>query len=72
MQSLLDRGVATRRGIMCAHRSPAYAGQQLRHSLSNSEEAEDGVILLPLFPGMGEDDIRYVADRLNEVSSTLR
>ena len=72
MQSLLDRGVATRRGIMCAHRSPAYAGQQLRHSLSNSEEAEDGVILLPLFPGMGEDDIRYVADRLNEASSTLR
>ena len=72
MQSLLDRGVATRRGIMCAHRSPAYAGQQLRHSLPNSEEAEDGVVLLPLFPGMGEDDIRYVADRLNEASSTLR
>jgi dTDP-4-amino-4,6-dideoxygalactose transaminase len=24
MQALLDRGIATRRGIMCAHREPAY------------------------------------------------
>ena len=26
MQGMLDRGVATRRGIMCIHREPAYAG----------------------------------------------
>ena len=24
MQKMLDAGVATRRGVMCAHREPAY------------------------------------------------
>ena len=33
MQSMLDQGVATRRGIMCAHREPAYAGAHLRFAL---------------------------------------
>ena len=30
MQALLDRGIATRRGIMCAHREPAYQNQPWR------------------------------------------
>jgi perosamine synthetase len=64
MQSLLDRGIATRRGVMCAHRQPPYAnlndlsGSALRHS----EAAEDHVILLPLFPGITKADQQRVAD----------
>lgn len=54
MQAMLDRGVATRRGIMCIHREPAYAGQTLRTPLPASERAQDRTILLPLFPQMTE------------------
>jgi dTDP-4-amino-4,6-dideoxygalactose transaminase len=59
MQALLDRGIATRRGIMCAHREPAYAGQALRAPLPESESAQDRCILLPLYHAMGaaQDDV---------------
>jgi dTDP-4-amino-4,6-dideoxygalactose transaminase len=50
MQAMLDRGVATRRGIMCAHLEPAYAADPLRFGLPESERARDRCILLPLFP----------------------
>lgn len=54
MQAMLDRGVATRRGIMCIHREPAYAAQRPRFPLPHSETAQDRTILLPLFPQMTE------------------
>jgi len=54
MQAMLGRGVATRRGIMCAHMEPAYAGQALRFPLPESERARDRCILLPLFADMTE------------------
>jgi dTDP-4-amino-4,6-dideoxygalactose transaminase len=52
MQAMLDRGVATRRGIMCAHLEPAYRDLPLRFRLPQSEKARDRCILLPLFGGM--------------------
>jgi len=52
MQAMLDRGVATRRGIMCIHREPAYAQRHPRAPLPASEAAQDHTILLPLFPQM--------------------
>jgi perosamine synthetase len=54
MQFMLDRGVATRRGIMCAHREPAYRAGQYRAagSLAESEAAQDHAIILPLFHQM--------------------
>ncbi len=61
MQEMLDRGVATRRGIMCAHREVPYAGT---HHLPNSEWAQDRVIVLPLYPQMEPADIEYVAASL--------
>jgi len=54
MQAMLDAGVATRRGIMCAHLEPAHADLPLRFPLPESERARDGCILLPLFAGMTE------------------
>ena len=54
MQRMLDRGVATRRGIMCAHLEPAYADLPLRVPAARSEAARDRCILLPLFAGMTE------------------
>ena len=62
MQWMLDAGVATRRGIMCAHREEAYRDCPLPHPLPESERAQDGCILLPLYPGMtGEDGAQVAA-----------
>ena len=48
MQSLLDDGVATRRGIMCSHREPAYRDVPLRRALPYSEAAQERAVVLPL------------------------
>ena len=66
MQRMLDHGIATRRGIMCAHREPAYAEADLRFALPESERAQDECILLPLFPQMTEDEQAHVADVLKD------
>ena len=49
MQAMLDAGIATRRGIMCAHREACYAGTG-HASLVHSEAAQDHCIILPLYP----------------------
>jgi dTDP-4-amino-4,6-dideoxygalactose transaminase len=69
MQALLERGIATRRGIMCAHKEPAYSTQPWRssHSLSYSEEAQDRGLLLPLFPQLEEEEQEHIASSLGEV-----
>ncbi len=66
MQNLLDKGIATRRGIMCAHREPAYAGNRPRHGLQRSEHAQDHSILLPIYAQMKEEDIERVAQALRD------
>lgn len=64
MQSLLDQGIATRRGIMCSHREPAYANEKQRHDLRQSEFAQDHSILLPIYAQMTEADLIQIADAL--------
>jgi dTDP-4-amino-4,6-dideoxygalactose transaminase len=56
MQKLLEEGVSTRRGIMCAHREPAYAAmpQCVRFPLTESEAVQDRTIVLPLYHQMTE------------------
>jgi dTDP-4-amino-4,6-dideoxygalactose transaminase len=70
MQHLLDRGVASRRGVGNAHAEPAYHGlgwacgpdacDAKAHRegrcprLGRSEEIRDNTILIPLFHGMTE------------------
>jgi perosamine synthetase len=56
MNDMLADGVATRRGIMCIHREPAYAGHPNPWPLSESEAAQDRCILLPLFAQMTEPE----------------
>ena len=48
---------------MNSHQEAAYAGLGPRR-LPHSEAARDGVILLPLFPGLSADDQRRVTDLL--------
>ena len=66
MQFMLDRGVATRRGIMCAHREGAYADVPRPWPLSESERAQDHSIILPLYHQMTEEDQNYVVEVLRE------
>ncbi|PSM47426.1 aminotransferase DegT [Chroococcidiopsis sp. CCALA 051] len=57
MQAMLDAGISTRRGIMCAHREAAYqieAWSCGSDRLIESERATDRAIILPLFHQMTE------------------
>jgi perosamine synthetase len=69
MQRMLDRGVATRRGVMCSHRELVYASEPWScglgpgscgcapgtcKRLAGSEKAQDHCIVLPLFAQMTE------------------
>ncbi|MDP9123662.1 MAG: DegT/DnrJ/EryC1/StrS family aminotransferase [Pseudomonadota bacterium] len=72
MQAMLDDGIGTRRGIMCAHREEAYAAAPLRHRLDASESAQDHCVLLPLFVGMTADEQAFVVDRLRRHCESRR
>jgi perosamine synthetase len=79
MQAMLDAGVSTRRGVMCAHREPAYSREtwscgndhcncqpRTCERLCNSERAQDRSIILPLFHQMTESDQDAVIVALRE------
>lgn len=67
MQALLDRGVSTRRGIMCAHREASYPRASWKGGpLPRSEAAQDGTLLIPLFHELEEADMERVAVALEE------
>ncbi|SDS26948.1 DegT/DnrJ/EryC1/StrS family aminotransferase [Opitutus sp. GAS368] len=71
MQQMLDAGIATRRGIMCSHREPAYQIEpwDAGVGLGQSERATDRCILLPLYHQMTEADLNLVINRLAAVLS---
>jgi len=68
MQRMLEMGVSTRRGIMCAHREPAYRKEAWRCAteLVESEQAQDHSILLPLFNGLSGADQARVVEALRQ------
>jgi len=70
MQSMQDDGLATRRGIMNAHREEAYAQNEPcklpDEGLTVSEMVQDNGIILPLFPGMTEEQVRQVVKGLEK------
>ncbi|MFO1484909.1 MAG: DegT/DnrJ/EryC1/StrS family aminotransferase [Verrucomicrobiaceae bacterium] len=67
MQHMLDDGIATRRGVMCAHREAACAGLPSRHPLAASEHAQDHTVILPLYPQMTEAEQDQVIASLHHV-----
>ncbi|MEO8680635.1 MAG: DegT/DnrJ/EryC1/StrS family aminotransferase [Vicinamibacterales bacterium] len=79
MQSMLDAGIATRRGVMCAHREPAYRTEPWRSesgdsrqfaaggacpSLAVSESITAHGLILPLYVGMTRDEQARVVGAL--------
>ena len=66
MQSLLNDGIASRRGIMCSHREPAYSKESwgMVGPLCESEKAQDECVLLPLFHQLTLEEQERIASRL--------
>jgi perosamine synthetase len=62
MRALLREGVATRRGVMAIHLEGAYAGAAA--NLPHTEAAAREIVLLPLFPGLGDEAQDHVIDSL--------
>ncbi len=73
MQFMRDSGVATRRGIMCAHREPAYQKEVWRSAgqLTESEHAQDECILLPLYDQLTHQEQQFVASQLRSALTDL-
>jgi len=69
MQRMLDAGIATRRGVMNAHRERAYPPGTWRAAggLTHSEEAQDTTVILPLFHQLTEDDQDRVVDTIARI-----
>jgi perosamine synthetase len=86
MQAMLDAGVATRRGIMCTHREPAYADEPWfctsRHggpcaqipcqALTESERAQDTGIILPSYHQLSKADQIRVVKTLDDTIQPIR
>ena len=73
MQALLDKGIASRRGIMCAHREPAYQKETWRSagSLAESERAQEECVLLPLFHQLTQEEQQFIATELRGIMKTV-
>lgn len=82
MQDMLDDGIATRRGIMCAHLEPAYGDPATWRcaqpsckpegscpNLCQSERAQKECIILPLFSQMTDEQQTRVAAGLRSACS---
>jgi dTDP-4-amino-4,6-dideoxygalactose transaminase len=67
MQELLDRGIATRRGIMAIHREVPYCDARWEKQLQQTEYITDNTIILPLFHTMTEEEQDYVIDCIEQV-----
>jgi dTDP-4-amino-4,6-dideoxygalactose transaminase len=67
MQAMLDAGIATRRGIMCAHREESYR-DSVHAPLPHSEGCQDRTIVLPLYPQMTMADLELVASTLKKAT----
>jgi dTDP-4-amino-4,6-dideoxygalactose transaminase len=71
MTRLLQRGIATRRGIMASHLERTYTSRYGTVSLPVTEEVARTTMLIPLYATMTEDEQTYVIDALREELGSL-
>ena len=67
MEALLQKRIASRRGVMCAHLEPPYQAAWPVGCLPVSEAAAKRGLILPLFPGMTSDQVGQVVETLGSV-----
>jgi len=63
MRRLLADGIATRRGVMAIHHEDAYALEG-PFDLPHTDAAAAEVLMLPLYPGLTDDEQDFVIERL--------
>jgi len=64
MEMMLKEGIATKRGVMTAHRESAYREEFSHLSLPISESLSDNSVILPLFYPMVEEIITNVIQKV--------
>jgi perosamine synthetase len=69
MQILLEKGISTRRGIMCCHLEQVYKEPD-RDELSKSEKISNSSIIIPLFVPMEKAEVDYVIKEVSLVLNT--
>lgn len=67
MRALLQKGIATRRGVMNSHEEPAYIERYGKVSLPVSEAVHHSTVILPLYSGMTPAEQEYVVDTVRDV-----
>ncbi len=66
MQALLEKGISTRRGIMCTHKETAYAEEYKSIKLPVSEDLNGNSILIPLFVPMTDEEVNTLVDMVKK------
>ena len=75
MTALLDQGISSRRGVMCAHNEKAYANKHIWRAgsdLNISEEATDCCLILPVYHEMTLDQQKHVIKHLTNAVQKFR
>ena len=67
MQKLLEKDIATRKGVMAIHKEPYYVEKFGNIYLPITEKATDSAMIIPLFVEMTEEQQDYVVDNLRTV-----
>lgn len=63
MQHMLDRGIATRRGIMAIHTEVCYGGRRAE-GLARTGQITQNTIILPLYPDLTGEEVQCVVEEL--------
>lgn len=73
MTRLAEDGISARRGIMAAHRQPAYAGKDTGHAaLPATEWLTDHTLILPVYHQLALHDQVRVIDSVLRVAGQGR
>ena len=56
LDHMIAEGIAVRRGLMAVHREACHTDVRKAGSLRQSEQAADQTVILPLFPGLSDED----------------
>lgn len=67
MKKLLDKGIATRRGVMTAHRETAYKTICPSLALPVSEDLHDNSIIIPLYVPMQRTEVDFIIESILEL-----
>ncbi|MBW4028552.1 MAG: DegT/DnrJ/EryC1/StrS family aminotransferase [Acidobacteria bacterium] len=70
MQTLLDKGISTRRAVMAIHRELPYRAERWERTLSRTNLVADTGLILPLYHDMSEDEQDFVIEAIQEIRLT--